>query len=176
MRRLPRTDRWAALLMSAVCLLLVSGCGTYRLGSMLPDSIQTIYIPTFVNQSGEPRIEADTTRAAIAEFQKDGSLDVVKTPEEADAILKVTLTRYEADPIVYDATRKTEATDYRLTLSAKLVLTAAKTDKVIAESPLVQGDALFQMIGDFTSSKAQALKPASVDLGHKIVESVVEAW
>ncbi len=49
-----------------------------------------------------------------------------------------------------------------------------------AEEPLVKqlvkGDATFEMFGDLSSAKREALPDAAKDLAHKIVESVVEYW
>ena len=55
---------------------LLCGCAGYRLGTLLPPEIKTIHVPTFVNKTREPALEAETTGAAISEFQKDGTLRI----------------------------------------------------------------------------------------------------
>lgn len=160
-------------LFAASCL---TGCVGYRLGSMLPPDIRSVYIPTFVNKTDEPLIESDTTEAAIKEFQKDGTLRVVGTPEAADALLDVTLVKYELSALAYDTLKRTTANEYRLTLTAKVVMSSRKTGKVIAENPKVQGETTFVLSGDMTSAKRQALPAAAADLAHDMVETVVEAW
>ena len=57
--------------------IVLTGCASYQLGSMLPNDIKTVYVPTFINKTGEPMIESEATQAAIRELQKDGSLKVV---------------------------------------------------------------------------------------------------
>lgn len=161
------------LLLAAVSL---TGCVGYRLGSMLPPDIRSVYVPMFVNETTEPLIEDEATRAAIKEFQKDGSLQVAGTPEEADALLKVTLVGYDLSPLTYDITKKTAANEYRLTLTAALVMTRAKGGDVLAESPNVQGESTFVVSGDFTSSKQRGLPVACQDLAHDLIETVVETW
>ncbi|HRV31690.1 MAG TPA: LPS assembly lipoprotein LptE, partial [Kiritimatiellia bacterium] len=65
----------------------------YRLGSMLPGDVRTVYMPTCVNQTTEPQIEQDVTRAILSQIQTDGTLRVA--PElEADSILSVTITDF----------------------------------------------------------------------------------
>ena len=49
-----------------VLLTVLCGCVGYRLGSTLPPGIRTIYVPTFKNESGEPQVESETSRAAPA--------------------------------------------------------------------------------------------------------------
>jgi len=164
------------LCIAGALLCAVSGCSTYRLGSMLPPGIETVYVPTFVNETSEPFIEIDTTRAAIEQLQRDGSLIVAASEEDADSVLQVTLTGYNLTPLAYEKDRRTSADEYRLTISARVVLLSPEDNSVIAENPMVQGWADFEIIGDFTTSKAQGLPAASRRLGEKIVDAVVEAW
>jgi hypothetical protein len=163
----------SSLLMLAV---LLTGCASYQLGSMLPDDIKTVYVPTFVNKTSEPMIETEATQAAIRELQKDGSLKVVGTREEADTLLAVTLTDYQLTPLKFERDLNTTADQYRLTLTAQVVLTRRTTDKVVSENPRIQGEADFPVAGDFTTSKKQGLPSAAEDLSHNIVESIVETW
>ncbi|MCX6997504.1 MAG: LptE family protein [Kiritimatiellaeota bacterium] len=164
-----------ALLLPALGLLTQPGCTGYRLGSMLPPDIKTVGIPTFVNRTSEPQIEIQATRSALEEIQRDGSLRIA--PEnQADAILQVKLTDYRIVPLVYDAQRKTAASQYRLTLYAAIILTRRSDNKVIVEHPRCYGEATFPVIGDMSSSKRIGLPKAAADLAHDIVQKVTEVW
>ena len=59
---------------SMALAVALTGCAGYRLGTMLPPDIQSVAVPTFINRTSEPLLESETTRAAIREFQQDGSL------------------------------------------------------------------------------------------------------
>lgn len=163
---------WATALLAA----LLTGCTGYRLGTMLPASIQTIFIPTFENDTNEPLIEMDATRAAIAEIQRDGSLKLVKDEKAADAILSVRLRSFDLNPLAYDRSSKARPNEYRIILVASLVLTDAKTGKVLVEYGAARGEANIVVAGDMTTAKRTGLPAVSRDLAHKIVERVVEAW
>ena len=67
-----------ALILATGVLVLTQPCGCvglgYRLGSSLPPDIRSVYVPVFVNRTGEPRVETEATRAAKQEFQRDGTL------------------------------------------------------------------------------------------------------
>ena len=63
-------------LAAALLLLLSAGCANYRLGSMLPADLKTVYVPTRKNETAEPLIEQDVTRAILSQIQMDGSLRV----------------------------------------------------------------------------------------------------
>jgi hypothetical protein len=159
-----------------VTALSLSGCVGYQLGSMLPDDVRTVYVPTFINETDEPLIETDTTRAGIEAIQKDGSLRLVRTPEEADAILKVTLREFNLNALGFETERETTANEYRLILYASMVLTRRVGGQVIAENPKVKGESTFVISGDFTTSKQRGIPLAATDLAHNLVEAMVEAW
>lgn len=163
---------------TAVALILLSalpGCVGYQLGSMLPPDIQTVYVPTFINETEEPLLEIETTRAAISEIQRDGSLRIASA-EEADAILTVRLIEFRLQPLAYDRDRRAAAEEYRMYITASVVLTRRSTDEIIAQSARVTGNATFFLVGDMTSSKQSALPEASRDLAHLIISRLVEAW
>ena len=93
-------NRTLASFAAAAVLLLAAGCANYRLGSMLPEDIHTVYMPTCVNQTTEPLIEQDVTAAILSQIQMDGSLRVA-SEDAADTVLDVTLTRFWMDPVAY---------------------------------------------------------------------------
>ena len=45
---------------------ILPACVGYRLGSMLPADIKTVYVDPVINQTDEPLIEVETTRAPSA--------------------------------------------------------------------------------------------------------------
>ena len=59
----------SAAVFAVLALSTLPGCTSYRLGSMLPPGVKTVYVPTFVNETSEPFIEVDATRATIQALQ-----------------------------------------------------------------------------------------------------------
>ncbi len=156
-------------------LLLSTGCASYQLGSMLPDDIQTVYMPTCINETTEPMIEQDVTSAILSEIQMDGSLRVV-SKDVADTILDVTLTKFWLDPVAYVEGQSSTANQYRMNIRASFVLRKRVDQSVVAESPGVTGWYDFNFAGDMTSSKNIALRPTADDLGRRIVNGIVQYW
>ncbi len=156
---------------------LLSGCASmgYNLGSMLPPEIKTVHVPLFVNDTDEPLIESEVTRAALQAFQLDGSLKVV-SEDQADSLLKVVLTDYQIVPISYRRDRRTATDEYRIYITAKVQLSRTDTGEILAQSAYVRGESTFAFTGDLTTSKRQGLPAAAEDLAHDIVEKVVEYW
>lgn len=156
-------------------LLLAGGCASYRLGTMLPPDIRTVYMPTCVNDTTEPLIELDVTRAILSQIQMDGSLRLAPA-ETADAILDVTLTRFWLNPVAFAPGQASTTAQYRMSIQASFVLRRRADDSVVVESPGVTGWYDLDIAGDLTSSKAVALRPAAEDLGRRIVSRIVQYW
>lgn len=155
--------------------LLQTGCAGYRLGSMLPADVQTVFVPPVLNKSSEPAVETEITRAILEEIQKDGSLTIV--PEaEADAVLTVVLKSYNLEPVSFQREDRTAANQYRITMTASMVLRRTAEQTVVAEAANVRGEAVFDVIGDLSSSKRQGNPPAASDLAKRIVQRMVEYW
>jgi hypothetical protein len=174
----PLSARFGPVTLGAAVTALVlatGGCVGYRLGSMLPPDIKTVYVTTFVNRTSEPQLEARTTGATIAEFQKDATLKVVSGLAAADTRLDVTLLRFSEQPLRYQSDRPKTADEYRITIKAEIVFRRVSTGVVLVKKQ-VEGDATFVVRGDLTSSKRAAIPEAARDLAHDIVESVVESW
>jgi len=162
-------------LAAALLLLLTAGCANYRLGSMLPDDLKTVYIPTCKNETAEPLIEQDVTRAILAQIQMDGSLRVASA-DDADTVLEITLTKFWLDPVAYVTGKSSTANQYRMSIKASFVLRRRADNSVVVDSPSVTGWYDFDFAGDMTSSKNIALRPAAEDLGRRIVSQIVQYW
>lgn len=157
-----------------LALVMLVGCAGYQLGSMLPPDIDTVHVPTFINGTEEPQLEAVTTRETIRELQRDGSLKLADAAT-ADTVLRVKLTQLYLRALDYDEDRRAEVEEYRLIADATFVLMRQSTGEVIAEGQ-ASGREEFEVVGDLTSSKDTALPGLARDLAHNIVEKVVEAW
>jgi outer membrane lipopolysaccharide assembly protein LptE/RlpB len=155
--------------------LLISGCVGYQLGSMLPGDIRTVHVPVFMNETEEPFLEVETTRAALREIQRDGSLRVATT-DEADAVLTVTLLDLRLEALAFDRDRRAAAEEYRLLITAAATLTRRSDNQVVASIPRIEGEGTFIVSGDLTTSKQTAIPRASEDLAKRIIDRLLETW
>ena len=171
-----RTHLVRAGFLSCASLLatLLAGCAGYRIGATLPPGVRSVHVPTFLNQCGEPGVEAETTRATIQEFQRDGNLWIVPA-ERADAVLRVTVVEYKLEPLRYSKDGSRTPTEYRLRIVADLVLQATRTSKTLFKKRVI-GESTFPFAGDLTSARINSLPTSAKDLAHEIVGSVVEYW
>ncbi len=167
--------RAGLVVVGGLLLLSLSGCVGYQLGSMLPPDIRTVYVPTFANETEEPLIEVEATRAAIRAIQRDGSLQLAGD-DVADAVLEVTLINFDLVPLAFARERRAAAEEYRLYLTAAYTLRRRATGETIIESPRIRGESTFFFVGDLTSAKQDALPDAAEDLGRRIINEAVEMW
>jgi len=165
--------RQAIVLLIALTPLL-GGCLGYRLGTTLPPGIRSLYIPTFVNRTGEPGLETTTTQAAIREFQQDGTLRIA-SEETADAYLDVQLQVFKLQALAYDEDDGRTAEEYRLIIIAQVDFYRSESDERLSRR-LVRGESSFEPSGDLSLGKMDALPEAAEDLAHQIVKTVVEYW
>ncbi len=160
-------------LLAAFCVTL-AGCAGYRLGTTLPPNIKTVYVPTFINKTGEPMVDTEATKAAIQALQMDGSLKV-SGMDEADSILEVTLFKIAFEPLGFERDSRKTAREYRMYFYADVLFKKAKTNEILSRKKVV-GETTFVPTGDLAAAKRLALPKASRDLAHRIVEAVTEYW
>ena len=63
------------------------------------------------------------------------------------------LVGYSLAPIAYQEGRPTSAEEYKMLLTASVLLTRRGSGEVVVETPRVSGEATFTLTGDLTSSK-----------------------
>jgi outer membrane lipopolysaccharide assembly protein LptE/RlpB len=86
-----------------LCIVLLGGCGYQWVGkeTHLPSGVNSIAIPTFINQTFEPGIEIPFTQAFLKEFILDRRIKVVDR-KEADSILEGIIRYYSFSAVSFD--------------------------------------------------------------------------
>ena len=89
------TARFLRLFLSALGLLaFAGGCANYHLGTQGKLSFQTLYIEPVKNSAAIPQATAIVSTQLREAFLHDGRVQLVASPELADATLHVTLLQY----------------------------------------------------------------------------------
>lgn len=103
------------------CFFLLVGCG-YQMagkGTHVPRGVSSVAIPTFVNHTFEPGIEAPFTQAFLSEFIRDSRVQVVDR-READSILEGIIKSFTVVSATYD--RSFFVKEYQTTVVIDLTL------------------------------------------------------
>jgi hypothetical protein len=172
----------AALFVFAIGLS--SGCG-YSLagrGSFLPDSIRTIGVPLFVNQTQVFDIERRLTERVRSEFIGRGKYRVIPEQAGADAVLTGTITSIALTPSAFNDQQ--QATRYIITVTTSLEFKETATSKVLWSNPAWQFREEYQLTNAtqaldpnaFFGQEANALERIANDFARSAVSAILEAF
>jgi len=180
------TSRRLGCLLSAVCCLLVFGCG-YTTRPGLASHLKTIYVKPFVNkidltilptnQQQFPvyrhGMEVDVTNAVINRYQFTGLLRPASAAR-ADCRLEGELLEFRRDALRFNASQQVE--EWRLNIVVNLRFIDQTRNTVLWEEKGLTGDATYFATGANAESETSALSRAMTDLARRIVERSVESW
>jgi hypothetical protein len=163
---------------------LFSGCG-YSLagrGAFLPSYVRTIGIPTFVNRTTVFNLETLVTQKVRSEFIGRGKYQILPQNTGVDALLNGEVTAVTITPGAF--TQQNIASQYAITMTAKIELRDMRENKVLWENPGV----MFRQDYPATSGRgsldpvaffqqdANALERMSTDFARTIVSAILEAF
>ena len=121
--------RTFSMLFLIIWIGMLLGCGYQMVGkeTHVPPGINSIAIPTFVNQTFEPGIEVPFTQGFLKEFIQDRRVKVVGR-NEADSVLEGVIKSFQIYSVSYD--RSGIALEYQTTLVIDLTL-RKKTGEIL---------------------------------------------
>jgi outer membrane lipopolysaccharide assembly protein LptE/RlpB len=179
--------RFLSALATAAAATGLQACG-YSLagrGSFLPEYIQVIGIPPFVNRTSLFNIETQVTEKVRTEFIGRGKYRIVPEPENADAVLNGEVTGVNVSPVSF--TGQQLASRYAITMSARVELRDQKENKVLWENPSLvfrqeyeaQSGQTAQGAVDpaaFFGQDQNALDRMTTEFARSIVSAILEAF
>jgi hypothetical protein len=163
--------------------LLLAGCGGYKIGPVQPkfmEGIHKIAVPTFRNDTLEPRIEVALATAVINQFQQDGTYQIVDE-KNADAILEGTLDTIQRHPARSVRGNVLQTKEYTLSVRCRFKLTKKSTG-VAMDERTVTGQTSFYATGsdsvsqDVNQDERQAVPLAAADMAVQLVSQYSEGW
>lgn len=168
----------AAMLVSSACGYALAGRGSF-----LPDYIQTIGIPLFVNNTPVFEVEQMLTRQVRTEFLGRGRYRVLAAAEGVDAVLEGTISSIQVAPASF--TSQQQATRYVFTLRASIIFRDLKTNEVLWQNPQLVFSDDYEVAsgpGDpanvalFFGQQSNALERVAGDFAKTVVSSILEAF
>lgn len=161
--------------------LILAGCGYQVAGhtTVIPKTVQSIAVPTFKNETQRFKIEQEVTAAVVRELRTRTRYNIRATEnvDDADAVLKGTVTAYWSSPVVFDTTTQ-RATTSVVNMKVRVALTDRKTGKLLYENLDLQFQEHYE-IGEgsnyFDESNAAMLR-MSRTLATTLVSSILESF
>lgn len=115
--------------LSIAFIIVLAGCGYQMVGkeTHIPSGLNSLAIPTFVNQTFEPGIEVPFTQAFLREFIQDRRVKVLDR-SEADSVLEGVIKSFNIYSVSYD--RSGLVLEYQTTIIMDLTL-RRKTGEIV---------------------------------------------
>lgn len=170
-----------ALLLAVIVLFVFTlGCGYHTAGHAvtLPESVRTIAIPAFVNQTQTFKIEQLLTAAVVREMILRTHYHVVsQVTEDADATLHGTVLSTYTTPLTYDS-KTGRAASLLVVISVKVSL-LDRQGKVLYQNPSYLFREQYEVSRDLNSffeEDSPAFQRLSRDFAQTLVSNILEGF
>lgn len=164
-------------LLAALTALTLTGCAGYQLGAIKPTPmrhVRTVAIPSFKNDTLEPRAEVITADQLIKQIQLDGTYRVVNS-DKADAILEGTIKKIYRKPqrsVLGDVLATQEFT---LIIQLQVNVVDRATGKILMRRNAI-GTSDFFVSNDIQQDERQALPLATAKAVKQLTSQLTEGW
>lgn len=161
-------------------LLLSPGCGYHTVGhgTQLPETVKTIAIPAFKNETLTYRIEQMLTASVVREFNTRTRYRILNNADdEADATLTGTVVSTVATPLTYD-TATGRAASVLVVVSMRVVVTD-RSGKVLFQNPSYvfrEQYEVSQDLASFFEEDSPAFRRLSQDFARTLVANILEGF
>ena len=168
----------------ALLALASASCG-YTLagrGSFLPDTVQTIGIPDFVNHTPYYDVGQTLSQRVRTEFIGRGKYKVLPQATGVDAVLKAQINSISLAPSAFNSSQ--QATRYAITVTLGIQLVQASDGKVLwqnqsqvfrEEYQLASGGGVLDPAAFFGQS-SNAVDRMATDFARSVVSAILEAF
>lgn len=168
-----------SVLATALCLF-VSGCDYHTVGSAahLPQTVHTVAVPSFRNNTNSYHTQAAFTQAVIREFTNRTAYHMIAGDDpDADATLTGTITRYDIIPLTYDNITG-QTSSYLVTITASVEL-KDREGKVLWQNPSYMFRQQYEQTQDlasFIQEDSAATRRLASDFASAVVADIVESF
>ena len=168
------------LLLTSLFFALTS-CGYHfsSIGKNIPEGAKTIAISVFINDTMEPYVDVDLTKAVADEFLTDGRLKVV-SEDAADLVLRGHVTKFFVTAQAYTAASYVQA--YNVGIIVSISVEDAKSKKLLLKDVVLSDyftSTYTVAIGDISQSKIAkeaAVQSACQDIASTVRSRVLDGF
>ncbi len=157
-------------------LFLFAGCG-YKLGEIRPTpmrSVRTLAVPTFKNNTYEPRVEVLLADTLIKTLQEDGTYSIV-SDDTADAILNCTLTKIERRSLRSVQNNVLATSEFGINMEVRFQV-IDRVSGVILMQGSARGRSSFFANDDLQTTERQAIPVAARNMAVDLTTEISEGW
>ncbi len=160
--------------------LLAASCGYHTTTHYvrLPDSVHTIAVPAFVNQTNNYRLEQIMTAAVVREFVTRTKFRIIsEAGPDADATLHGAVVSAQLAPLTYDS-QTGRASSALVTVTMRVSLVDRK-GTILFDNPSYTFREQYQVSRELTSffeDDSPAVDRLSRDFARTLVSNILEAY
>lgn len=162
---------------------IFSGCAGYTLGPIKPKimrNVQTIAVPSFINETLEPRLEVLLANSVIKQIQQDGTYRIA-SEKDADAVLEGRIEEIERRPSRSVIGNVVRTREYTLLLRVRYRVYERATGRELDARPIIGQTSFFvsgtdNVAADVRGDERQAIPLAAEDLAIRLVSQIAEGW
>jgi len=149
-------------------LFLFAECGIYSFsGSSLPAHLNTVSIPLLEDNTAEYGISQQLTDLLIQAITDDNTLKIA-SPGSGDSVLRGTILQVQERAGQYD--QKEQATDFRITITVKIVFEDLKKQSVLWEGQVSQWG-IYE-----PGNRDQGITEALEKISQEVLNRIVSDW
>lgn len=160
-----------------VSLLALTGCAGYQLGGNKPAhlaNVTKLAVPTFENQTLEPRLGSVVTNAIIKQIQNSGGYEIVSM-DDAEAVLDGKVVNVDRSQFRSDRQNVLRTSQLLMTLRTEYVIKDSGSGSVIHRGR-ASADSYTILDSNIQNSEAQALEDAAQRLAATVASDIAEGW
>lgn len=147
-------------------------------GDGLPKHIKTLAIPAFQNPSLRFKVEQRFTSAMVDEvLRRSRSLDVVSTPEGADAVMLGTIKAFTFRPVLLDDLGRARLFEVAITVS--VTVRDQTKNKILFDNQNFVFRGEYEIAGDpktFFSEEGPAVDRIAKDFAKSVMTTILEGF
>jgi outer membrane lipopolysaccharide assembly protein LptE/RlpB len=181
--------RRSLLLLAALVVPALSGCGYHTLGSAahLPSTVHTVAVPIFKNKTQFYHTEVPMTQAVVRELTQRTKLHVLSTVnDDADATINGTIISESVQPLTYRTDTSVVASGQTTSVTSSFlvtivvnVLVADRDNRTLYEHNDYVFHEQFETTSDLTSfieEDSPAVQRLSRDFAQALVSDILESF
>ncbi len=164
------------VLLAALVIATFPSCAGYQLGSSKPHQLANVTklaVPTFKNETLEPRLEVLVTNALIKKLQMDGAYQIVPR-EQADAVLVASIDDIERSQFRAVRTNTLRSSEILNRLYVKYTVQDSAGNKLLEGREMAYSNLVLD--ANVQLSERQALADAAERLGASLESRISEGW
>lgn len=169
-----RVPRWRGTI-AALLVVGLAACG-YSFRSPVPRHLDTVYVPTFENETPEFQLTQQATERIINQFLNESRLSLASGEEDADLVVLATITDYREEALSYDPGRAANPNVFtrRVLLTLDMRLEDRVQEETLWENPSLQH------WGEFSEedgeTREDGIRRALEKIAEEVLRNVVEEF